>query len=527
MSKLFAYAALDLAGAKPAAKAGAAVRCNQGTGAAIPSGASSYAAARVARIVLRREPVADEVLAWTSLIVMQASAARGRAELALVLLALPELAGLDAEERTARAYDAVMGRYGAEAPKEMPMWRRRQAEAGLTMAQLVRGYFVRLAEAGEGGDPCAAPVDARRPFFVVRDGAGSPLVFAVGGNLHLYMFRRTAFGNWSQTDLSAALPHPMRHRVQCVDVRQAGDGTVAVALAVGAREGAEASTLYVASGLSGSMDEAGWIKAFRTMQMRRRGFPEGAVATRVAFGPLLAGAAPLVLVTARAQDEENTWYFNAAAPSTPMSPLRLQGGLARVLGYAVGSYRLPGAWTLVREGGAAALTFASFPDQFGWAVNVEYRALPYLASSFHLAQGTVPNVPDVFVAGEGIVVYRGGHDVPQPVARVNGAELVWSDRDGTGEHLAYTDGAGGLWLVSRELGSAWGQPRAIADTMVATALCGDPAQSGVHAVGVTPGGALMWMKLDVQGNVTSCEEITQAAVWEEAPLEAAELNTAA
>ena len=64
-------------------------------GGACASGALSFAAARVARIVLQREPMASEALSWTTLYSCQGEAVRGRAELALHLLARPELAELD------------------------------------------------------------------------------------------------------------------------------------------------------------------------------------------------------------------------------------------------------------------------------------------------------------------------------------------------------------------------------------------------------------------------------------------------
>ncbi len=486
-------------------------------GAASASGASSYAAARVARIMLRREPGAEEALAWASITARQSSAARGRAELAIALLDTPELVKLEMRERIARAYDAVLDRYDAGLPRDIVHWEQLHADGTLSLEELIRVHFMLIFESGFRYDPCMAPVDARRPFFVVRDGHGLPLVFAVGANSRLYLFRHTVFGGWSQTDLSAALPQPARNRVQCIDVRQGADGRIAVALSVAVeRRGMPHSTLYVTTGLSNGLGEADWVEAFRTMQ-QRRGLPDGAVATQIAFGPLLAGAVPLVLLTAVVDEVTDTWYFNAAAPASPMNLLRLPADVGQVRSYAIGSYRLPGVWTLA-AGGPEPLRFTSFPEQFGAPVHVSYKGLPSRPSSFLLAQGAIPNVPDVYVAGEGIVVYRGGHDVPQAVIQVAGARLVWSERDAGGEHLAYTDRAGGLWLVSRAVGCAWQQPRAIAERLVATALCADPARVGVHALGVTPGGALEWQRIGAQGAMMGVE-VTQTAVWEEVPLD--------
>lgn len=508
--------------------AGAARRKVDGLGGATASGAVSYAAARVARIVLRREPSGDEALRWTSIFASQADAALGRAELAIALLALPEAAQLDPGERLARGYGAVMRRYDVKPPRAVAEWLARLAGEGVSEADMIRIHFVRLHEMGRSGgrhtEPCAAPVDARRPFFALRDHHGMPLVFTVGRNGHLYLFRRTAFGNWSQTDLSAALPmfDPDGSLIECIDIRQGQDGGIAMALAVSARNGAGGCALYATAGLANSLDEAGWVRAFRTMPQRRRGLPEGAAVTAVALGPVLAGAAPLVLVTAATREGEGRWYFNAANPVTLISPLP-EGYDAQ----AIGCYRLPGAWSFTQGGDTGCiLSFSSFPDPFNWGVHVDYQGAPRRPSSFLLAPGSVPNVPDVYVAGDGIVVYRGGHTLPQTVAGVRGARLVWSAQDARAEHIAYSDGAGGLWLVSRAVGSAWRQPRAVAESFVATSLCLDGETGGVHAVGVTPGGALMWMRIGLDGEAGGCEEITQSAVWD-AEEDAAALGTAA
>ena len=538
-----------------ARKVALARRKVDGLGGATASGAVGYAAARVARIVSRREPAGDEVLRWTSIFAAQPDAVRGRAELAIALLALPEAAQLDAAERLARAYDAVMGRYdsaagaaGMHARRGLDAVLARQAAEGLPEAEMIRSHFVRLQRTGRRNVRCAAPVDARRPFFALRDSHGMPLVFAVGANGHLHLFRRTAFGNWSQTDLSAALPafDPRTSVIECIDMRQGDDGAVAIALAVSKRSGDGGCALYAAAGLSDALDEAGWVAAFAGMPEYRRGLPENVVVAALSLGPVLPGAAPLVLVTAQGAapsgaaatagpaDVARTtapagidgiggaagrWYFNAANPVTGIAPL--PPGCEP---QAIGCYRLPGAWTLGADG--ASLSFASFPDPFNWGVHAVYQGIPRRAASVLLAAGAVPNVPDVYVAGNGIVVYRGGHTLPLKVADVRGARLVWSGQDGACEHLAYSDGAGGLWLVSRELGAPWGRPYAVAGTLVAASLCVDRESGGVHAVGVTPGGALMWMRICRGGEVAACEEIAQLAVWD-GEAEMAALDSAA
>jgi hypothetical protein len=126
-------------------------------GGACASGALSYAAARVARIVLQREPMASEALSWTTLYSCQGEAVRGRAELALHLLARPELAELDVKERLLRAYNAVFDRYDASAPADMAYWRS-QVTSGRELHALVRQELVPLYESGYRSSPCAAPM---------------------------------------------------------------------------------------------------------------------------------------------------------------------------------------------------------------------------------------------------------------------------------------------------------------------------------------------------------------------------------
>ncbi|AKU20697.1 hypothetical protein [Massilia sp. NR 4-1] len=531
MANMIAFAPNEFGGSSfnhlgfsaPAANGGleAPTRHVHAANGAVPAGARAFVAARVSRIVLRREPTPSEALAWTSLIARQSSVVLGRAELALRLLDRPEMAGLDARARLLRAYNAVFDRYDAVASQDHGYWLRQLENEPL--ADLVLRHFVPLYEAGYRSGPCAAPADARKPFFLARDSESVPLIFTVGANGHLYLFRRTPFGRWSQTDLSAALPRPAKAVVQCLDVRQGADGNISIALAVAARQDAPNSTIYTACGLPNWMDEAGWYAAFCALTPRPD-TPAGAIASRIAFGPLQPGAAPLVLLTASVNGAHDTWCFNAAALLTMMSHLRLPAEARQVRGYVAGSYRLPGLWTLYDEGGERALAFNSFPDQCGWAVNIDYTALPRRAASVHLAPGSVPNVPDVFVAGDSIVVYRGGHSVPQPVAHIGGAQLVWSECDDSGEHLAYTDGSGGLYMLSRTLGAPWRLPYPVASFLVSAALTADVANGGVHAVGITPGGALEWQRYDPSGKLVVSEEITQTAVWESASLAQGELH---
>jgi len=476
-------------------------------GAACASGAHSFAAARVARIVLQREPLASEALSWTTLYSCQTDPVRGRAELALCLLNRPECEELDLAARVVRAYNAVFDRYDPSRPPDLAYWIS-QLNAGQALEALVRKQLVPLYESGYRAAPCAAPAAARRPLFAVRDAAGLPLVFSLAANGRLYMYRRTPFGRWSQTNLSAMLPLDGKRKLQCADIRQAPDGSIAVALAVAPRSDEQAATLHVAVGISNALDEAGWVEVFRNMPGRSAG-PAGSVVSEIAFGLLQSGAAPLVLV-----DGDGCWYFNAAANGA-LTLLELKEGPLPAWGCAIGSYRVPGAWTLQDGAQGRALRFDAFAAPAGRGQEIEYSGLPRRASSVYLAPSALPNVPDVFVAGEGIVVYRGGQLAPQSVVNVSGARLVWCESGPSGEYLAYGDAGGELWLVTRAAGEAWGKPVAVAGSLVMTALVGTALHGGAHAIGITPGGALAWLRLNAQGAQVGAEEITQYAVWEE------------
>jgi hypothetical protein len=176
---------------------------------------------------------------------------------------------------------------------------------------------------------------------------------------------------------------------------------------------------------------------------------------------------------------------------------------------------MPGAWLLQDGPQGRALRFEAFAAPAGRTQEVDYIGLPRRANSVYLVASAVPNVPDVFVAGEGIVVYRGGQAVPQHVVNVTGAKLVWCESGPSGECLAYGDAGGELWLVTRQPGEAWGKPVAMAGSLVMATLLGTALHGGVHAIGITPGGALAWLRLNAQGAQVGAEEITQSAVWEE------------
>jgi hypothetical protein len=314
------------------------------------------------------------------------------------------------------------------------------------------------------------PVPAR-PLFVVRDGAGRALVFVVDAG-RLLLLRA---GAWE----TVGLPGP----VVRADIRQAGDGTLSVALAL------VDSTLLVSTGVAATLAD-GWPASLAPCP----GLPPGAQVTRLAFGPLQDGAPPLLLVSAAIDGATTTWYGNAATPAQGLRLLRLPDGAC-----AVGSYRLPGAWVL-RDG---ALRFTSF-DTAGWKVDVAYPNLPAATASVLLAAGSMPNVPDVFAAGASIVVYRGNNPVPQRVADVAGARLVWSARSGAGEYVVYADGESALWLVARPADGAWRAPAPLTSQRAVPLLT---AGGTLHAA-VLHGGTLTLSRHDAHGALLAQTGVT-------------------
>lgn len=314
-----------------------------------------------------------------------------------------------------------------------------------------------------------------RPLFVVHDGAGRPLVFVVDAAGALLLLRD---GVWE----TVGLPGPVAR----ADIRQAADCTLSVALAL------VDGTLLVATGVAATLADD-LTQALAPCP----GLPPQAQVTRLAFGPMQEGATPLLLVSATVDGATTTWHGNAATPAQGVRALRLPDGAC-----AVGSYRLPGAWTL-RDG---ALRFASF-DTAGWKVDVAYPNLPAATASVLLAAGSMPNVPDVFAAGASIVVYRGNNPVPQRVADVAGARLVWSARSAAGEYVIYADGEGALWLVSRGALGAWRTPTPLTPQRAVPLLAAD----GTLHTAVLHGDTLTLSRHDAHGALLGQTVVTLPA----------------
>lgn len=332
------------------------------------------------------------------------------------------------------------------------------------------------------------------PLFIVHDDSGLPLVFHVDGAGRLLLVRAGA--GTAQVEPVAGVI------VRAADIRQAGDGTVAVALAVSTGAG---DALYVGTGIPATLDNAGWRVRLATLDPCP-GLPAGTRVTRLAFGPLQVGAPPLLLVGASVHGTPRTWYCNAATPTQGVQPLPPPAS-AQV--HAAGTYRLPGVWTLRQGDAENELRFTSFGAAFGWQVDVAYANLPERTRSVLLAPGSMPNVPDLFAAGDAIVVYRGSNPVPQRVAPVAGARLLWSAHNAAGEFLAFADDEGTVWLLARPPRGAWRAPVVLTRGRAVLTATDD----GTIFAATREGRMLVVQRFDASGSAGAIVEVALGHPW--------------
>lgn len=285
------------------------------------------------------------------------------------------------------------------------------------------------------------------------------VVFDVTADHCLHLWRKGGDGRWLRRTLAEG--------VRAFDVGLAVDGTLSVALALARDCGA---ILGLADGLDPALGAEGWRQLLRAMTGPR--LPDGV--HRLSLGVAQAGA-PTMLV---AETPSGDWYCNALAAGGSLHPIPAPMPGERRL--AVGACRLPGQW---QRRGDGSLGFTSL-DRHGRALAFDYPGAPAATASVLPAAGVVPDVPDLFVAGETIAVYRGLNPLPRPVAAVADARLLWSAANRDGEFLAYADAADATWLVARAPNGAWRAPLMLAPHRAALTASGDGT---IHAVTVEQG----------------------------------------
>ncbi len=298
----------------------------------------------------------------------------------------------------------------------------------------------------------------REPRIACGIVAGA-VVFDVTADGCLHLWRKGGDGRWLRRTLADG--------VRAFDVGLAVDGTLSVALAL-AREGG--AILGLAHGLDPALGAEGWRQRLRAMTGPR--LPAGV--QRLSLGVAQAGAPTMVV----AETPSGDWYCNALAAGDSLHPMPAPMPGERRL--AVGACRLPGHW---QRRGDGSLAFTSL-DRHGRALAFDYPGAPPAIASVLPAAGGVPDVPDLFVAGETIVVYRGLNPLPMAVAAVAGARLLWSAANRDGEFLAYADARDATWLVARSPNGAWRAPRRLVSCRAALAASGDAT---IHAVTVEQG----------------------------------------
>lgn len=481
-------------------------------------------AAIIGRVLLRREPTTDEVSKWAP----QLSQVNGAKNLVLELIATEEFAAqqLNLRQTTARAYDAMMRRYDPGEPYDIDHWMQRQ-NLGEDLNHLL-DRFASIYKSGYQADPCGSPVDPQQPIKALRDSAGNPLIFTIGNNRHLYLFKYDG-NRWQQLDLSEALPTSAHAKVQSFDVRQnEKSGEISFTIAVSPRSGPPTSKLYLATHLSASLDAQGWLDALKNMEVCSGG-PDGVVISHVDFGSNDGADLPLVIIGAAVKGTMNNYFFEARYPQHDWEFLRIPLEADTVLHSTPGQYRRPGLWSLYQVGPDVALTFTTLGDRFGKTINISYENLPAHVTTFVVAPGENPRVPDVFVGGDGISVYRSSNQNPETVLtseQARGTTFLSVSRSEGAEHVWYTDASESLYYVSKLNGGEWGKPESFGPRLKSLAFVGGSMAPSLEVCAVTPSRALELWKCQQPGGSWQSKEIPTSAVWEEVPLTLTELNQA-
>jgi hypothetical protein len=256
--------------------------------------------------------------------------------------------------------------------------------------------------------------------------------------------------------------------------------------------------------------------------------PADAIVSEIKLARTASDVPSLVLVGASVRTVSNTWYFDSAAVTdAAWTPLRIPEDADKVISYAIGHYAgHPGLWTLYRVTPDVALTFTVFaPDQYSRNINISHTEIPGSATSFLVTSGA-GSIPDVYVAGEGIYVYRASHEHPELIASVHGATILWSAHGKVVEHVVYVDSKAALQIVSKSAGGSWSVPYSLTGAVGATALLGDPFANKLSALVITPSLALELRTIAQPGAPAESSEIPLSAVWDEDPLTEEELQTA-
>jgi hypothetical protein len=476
---------------------------------------SQFNIARTAQIVLRRALTAPESA--------KLGAASTLSDVIIGLLALEPASGLSEADKIARAYDAVFDRYDPDPPNDTAFWQRTIALQNNAMPDLIK-TFAQIRDDKYRDNACAHPVSTEELLRVAATATGDLLVFAVGDNHRLYLFRKESNGLWSQSDLSSAIPKPRNGHVQSFDLYQGTDGLVTIAVAVQPRRGSNASTVYVGAGLSPDQSAASWKATIAAMPAASGG-PAGIVVSNVSL--LIAGlSAPRVTIGGTVAGSMDIYSFDSQANREPWVKTRLPEDSQAIREFQIGILGRLGVWTLYNDGPSTDLTFTAEPDQYSKTINLSYTGLPANLLNFMVADVAPDHTVEVYVGGDGVVIYGDRSDAdPDTVAKGVGLRLLSVRRDGDVGEVLYVDVQGAVSLATRSPAGGW-TTRALLPALDGQVALAPPTKEGLRRfVLISNAGTLEEVVVALDGSANR-SEIIQRAVWEEQPLMASELEKA-
>jgi hypothetical protein len=256
------------------------------------------------------------------------------------------------------------------------------------------------------------------------------------------------------------------------------------------------------------------------------GGPVGIAVSNITLCPSGPGALLAVVIGGTVAGSMDTYSFDPGAPRETWAKTRLPEDAQSVRQFALGKRGRAGTWVLYQDGPTMALTFTTQPDLYGKTINLSYTGLPANAAQFMIAPLEPSAAVDVFVAGDGIVVYpNNSHEEPDTVAQGTALRLLAARRDGDAGSVRYTDANGVIYLATRSPTGQWSS-RTLFPALGGQLIVAPPAANGDERFAlIAPSGVLEAVEVSAAGAVQRAE-IPQRAVWEEQPLSSADLHGA-
>lgn len=311
------------------------------------------------------------------------------------------------------------------------------------------------------------PVDAERRIAVLQDARGEPLIFSISTDGRFFVIHRdeSAETGWRRHDLSSSLAGLT---ASVFEVSQGASGQITLALAVHPSGDPDDSRLYVTRPIDpAKIDWAtfgeGWVARPRAGEKLR--------ITQILMGTSDDGQGPpLTIVAATGRKEASHYRVNAdvADVSFVWKDYPLPENADEILDLAIGTvFGDRGVYALYRVGADQTLEFSSLPDpKFNGKVSRYAFRLPGRAASIAVTAGDGDS-SDLYVAGEGVHVFRGSGERPAVIAapdvlsrvrrlivrRDERHVAVWTV--GAGEALHYIHGRAGA-------SDAWDAPLLLA-----------------------------------------------------------------